>query len=340
MTLAKRLSWTLVVVVLLLQVAGCQPEAPQPTPVPPTATTAPTDTPQPTATDTATPTPTSTATDTPVPTPKLVKGTCVEVVDGDTIKVEMHGTVYAIRYIGIDCPEMDQQFGGEAADANRELVEGKTVLLERDVSDVDRYDRLLRYVYLTNGLMVNAELVRQSYAIAKKYPPDEKYVGEFYQLQREAKSAGLVIWSLTPVPTVAPTTIPTPIVTAVPPTAPPEPTQPPTAVPTAVPPTAPPSVGAIVQIIAVDKRAEYVDICNSGDQPQDLSGWVLLSERGGQACGLGGVIDAGQTLRIWAMTKDADKGGYNCGFGTNIWNNSKSDPAVLFNAAGQEVSRR
>jgi len=44
-------------------------------------------------------------------------------------------------------------------------------------------------------------------------------------------------------------------------------------------------------------------------------------------------------LRIWAMAEDAGQGGYNCGFGTNIWNNSKSDPAVRYDAVGHEVDR-
>ena len=93
-------------------------------------------------------------------------------------------------------------------------------------------------------------------------------------------------------------------------------------------------------IVAVDKRAEVVTIKNVGDAPQDLSGWVLVSERGNQRCALGGVLQPGQSLQIWALSEDADKGGYNCGFGTNIWNNSKPDPAVLLDAQGQEVSRK
>ena len=137
-----------------------------------------------------------------------------------------------------------------------------------------------------------------------------------------------------PTATLAPTAEPT----AVPPTA--EPTAvPPTAEPTAEPPTAEPAPGQVI-IINVNKQDEYVDIQNIGGQPQDLSGWTLLSEKGAQSCALGGVLQPGQVLRIWAMAQDADKGGYNCGFGSNIWNNSESDPAVLFDANGNEVSRK
>lgn len=51
-----------------------------------------------------------------------------------------------------------------------------------------------------------------------------------------------------------------------------------------------------------------VDIRNSGDQPQDLSGWVPVSEKGDQRCMLGGVLNPGETLRIWARAEDAGKG--------------------------------
>ncbi len=53
----------------------------------------------------------------------------------------------------------------------------------------------------------------------------------------------------------------------------------------------------------------------------------------------GGVIQPGETLRIWAEAKDADKGGYNCGKDGPIWNNKERDPAVLYDATGQEVDR-
>lgn len=107
-----------------------------------------------------------------------------------------------------------------------------------------------------------------------------------------------------------------------------EPTQPPE-----------PAAGQVV-IIGVNKRDEYVDIQNVGGSPQDLSGWVLVSEKGNQACSLGGTIQPNAVLRIWALSEDAGQGGFNCGFGSNIWNNSESDPAVLYNAQGVEVSRR
>ena len=110
------------------------------------------------------------------PTAPLV----LRVIDGDTIEVAIAGTSYKVRYIGIDAPELTDkrpEFCALAQDAtryNRELVEGKTIRLEKDVSETDKYGRLLRYVYVDN-ILVNAELVRQGLAWAKGYEPDTKY---------------------------------------------------------------------------------------------------------------------------------------------------------------------
>jgi len=112
-----------------------------------------------------------------------------EVVDGDTIIIEGG---YHVRYIGIDTPEVHPQveaFGLEAWQANRELVEGKAVRLERDVSETDKYGRLLRYVWV-DGTMVNAELVRRGLAEAKAYPPDTKYRSYLEQVEAEARRVG------------------------------------------------------------------------------------------------------------------------------------------------------
>ena len=95
------------------------------------------------------------------------------------------------------------------------------------------------------------------------------------------------------------------------------------------------SGGALI-IVSVNKSAEYVDIQNVGGELVFLDGWVLVSERDNQTCGLGGLIKPGDTLRIWAGSGSP---GFSCGYSGNIWNNNELDPAVLYNAQGQEVSR-
>lgn len=117
----------------------------------------------------------------------------VRVIDGDTI--EIAGGVH-VRYIGIDTPEtypVMEPFGLEAKAKNIELVEGKLVTLERDVSDTDKYGRLLRYVYV-DGLFVNGELVRLGYAEAVAYPPDTRYQWQLELLEAEAKVAKRGMW--------------------------------------------------------------------------------------------------------------------------------------------------
>ena len=101
-----------------------------------------------------------------------------------------------MRYIGIDAPEIHPEleaYGMKALQANHQLVEGKIVHLERDVSERDKYGRLLRYVYV-DDVFVNAELVRQGLAQAKAYPPNTKYQEYLEQMEAEARLAGKGIW--------------------------------------------------------------------------------------------------------------------------------------------------
>lgn len=124
----------------------------------------------------------------------------VEIVDGDTIKVELRGQVYRLRYIGMDSPERDvagstpEPYAVEATEANRRLVEGQTVTLDKDVSDTDRYGRLLRYVYVGDTL-VNVELVRLGLAWAKTYPPDTRLQAEIIAAEKQAREAHRGLWS-------------------------------------------------------------------------------------------------------------------------------------------------
>ncbi len=116
------------------------------------------------------------------------------VIDGDTIIIKGD---YRIRYIGIDTPEVypeEEAYGIEAWQANRRLVEGKEVRLERDISETDKYGRRLRYVYV-DDIFVNAELVKQGLAEAKAYPPDTKYQDYLEQLEAEAREAGRGMWA-------------------------------------------------------------------------------------------------------------------------------------------------
>ncbi len=141
----------------------------------------------------------------------------VAVTDGDTIKVDLGaGVIERLRYIGIDTPETVhpsepvEPWGPEASAANAALVAGREVLLERDVSERDRYDRLLRYVWVEQAdgwHMVNAELVALGLAEVRAYEPDTRHDAWLRQVEDEAKAAGLGMHGradTTPAPTQEP----------------------------------------------------------------------------------------------------------------------------------------
>lgn len=109
-----------------------------------------------------------------------------------------------------------------------------------------------------------------------------------------------------------------------------------TSLPTVTNPPATVASSGSVVIATVDKAIEYVDLQNAGNIPVDLSGWRLVSETGLQSCTLHGVLQPNEVLRVWAGQGDS---GLSCGYSFNIWNDNKSDPAVLYNAQGEEVSR-
>jgi micrococcal nuclease len=174
----------------------------------------------------------------------------------------------------MDTPEAGDPFYAAAKEANADLVSGKNVILVKDVSETDRFDRLLRYVNLEDGTFVNAELVSLGYAQVATFPPDVRHVSLFLTLQREAREAGRGLWGVSSTPTA--TTAPPP--TQAQPTSPPAsplPTQP--LLPTASPP--PTSTVALPQATATEELARnrdpaYPDVCiapppdlNCGDIP-------------------------------------------------------------------------
>ncbi len=113
------------------------------------------------------------------------------VIDGDTILLE-NGT--RVRYIGMDAPELAGScFSKEATDENKRLVEGKSIRLVKDISETDKYQRELRYVY-TGDVFVNDALVRQGFARATPVKPDVKFSKEFVAAQTEARENNRGLW--------------------------------------------------------------------------------------------------------------------------------------------------
>lgn len=121
----------------------------------------------------------------------------IRVIDGDTVEIEGGERV---RYVGINSPEAANSqkqaecFSQEATEKNKSLVEGKTVRLEKDATDRDKYGRLLRYVYV-GDTFVNLELVAQGFAHVRIYPMDNRYQRQLIDAQKEAKSSARGLWS-------------------------------------------------------------------------------------------------------------------------------------------------
>lgn len=146
--------------------------------------------------------------------PNIVLAKVTRVIDGDTIEVDLGGgDIKTVRYIGIDTPEtVDprttvQCFGKEASAKNKELVGNGTVGLEKDVSETDKYGRLLRYVYM-GDLFINQALVAEGYAHSSSYPPDVKYQDKLRQAEQKARSENKGLWGSCETATTIPTTKP------------------------------------------------------------------------------------------------------------------------------------
>ena len=123
--------------------------------------------------------------------PTLLEAVVIEVIDGDTIDVLIDGQKYRVRYLGIDAPYMEyprgvMHFAFDAWKVNWILVNGQTVYLEKDVSEADEEGRLLRYVWLEDGTMVNAFLAEDGLANLDIQRPDIKYYREFYRISERA----------------------------------------------------------------------------------------------------------------------------------------------------------
>lgn len=135
---------------------------------------------------------------------QLVQAKVTKVFDGDTIEVQfMDGHRAKVRYLGVDTPEtVDPNrpigcFGFPASNLNKQLVDKKTVYLEKDISDMDKYDRLLRYVYLRQNqswILVNDYLIRNGMGTVLSLPPDDRLTPRLLLAEQEARSQRRGLW--------------------------------------------------------------------------------------------------------------------------------------------------
>jgi micrococcal nuclease len=256
------------------------------------------------------------------------KGTATNIVSGDIIDVNIDGALYRVRYIGMDTPEWGDPYFEEARNYNAQLVAGQTVRLVKDVSDMDRFGRLLRYVYLPNGTFVNGELVRQGYALTETYPPDLSHSATFASLEQEAQEAGRGIWG----------------VQAATPAESPSPTEPrPTAEPTSTPKIVPGDI-EIIDIhydgsVGEDECDEYAEVTNFSRSPVSIEGWRLNAGDLRQVFVFPDFdLQPGQSCRVYTNEVHQQTCGFSFGLGHEIWDNG-GECGHLYDSAGNEVSR-
>ena len=142
------------------------------------------------------------------------KTTITRVIDGDVIQVIYGGVEKRVRLIGIDAPEsrIDRkalkdanmsehdietivEMGAKAkAYVNGLIKRGNFITIEFDIKEKDRYGRLLCYVYLSNGKMLNEEIVKAGYANIKAIPPNVKHMDRFLNAFKFAKETKRGLW--------------------------------------------------------------------------------------------------------------------------------------------------
>jgi micrococcal nuclease len=128
------------------------------------------------------------------------KVTVVSVTDGDTIRVDINGENKPVRLIGINTPELShpsepvQCYSQEAKKALENLILNKEVTLEIDISETDKYNRLLRYIWI-DEILVNEYMTQNGYAFSSSYPPDTKYQSRIKAGEDYAKANSLGLWA-------------------------------------------------------------------------------------------------------------------------------------------------
>ena len=118
-----------------------------------------------------------------------------DVVDGDTLHVVGPGGELKVRVLGINTPESGECFSDEATEALEDLVADTELVLIADQSDVDQYDRVLRYVETVDGVDVGATLVAGGYAISRRYEPDVARDALYSDLQANAQRNLVGLWA-------------------------------------------------------------------------------------------------------------------------------------------------
>ncbi|MGB9812475.1 MAG: thermonuclease family protein [Thermovenabulum sp.] len=144
---------------------------------------------------------------------KLIQTKIVKVLDGDTVNAKIGTKTVTIRLIGVNCPEIEhkslkikeQPYGKKAMEYTKKVLYGKTVYIQKDVQEKDKYGRLLGYIWLSKpkndseeeikSKMFNAQLLLNGYAQVMTVPPNVRYADYFVKYERIARENKRGLWS-------------------------------------------------------------------------------------------------------------------------------------------------
>ena len=230
----------------------------------------------------------------------------IAVVDGDTIDVIVDGQFERVRYIGVDTPELEDPYYTEASMANRILLGNGNLTLVRDVSETDRYGRMLRYVFNQQGTFINYELINNGFAHLVTFPPDVACADTFLAAQEDARNRQAGIWGL---PHFQESDSP----------------------------------AVVIEKIFYNgqnepESDEYVQIKNISPDPVQIGGWTLSAGHNQDFTFPAFELTPGQTCRVYTNEIHPESCGFSFGRDESLWSNS-GDCGHLYDPGGSLIDR-
>ncbi len=251
------------------------------------------------------------------PNSPVTQAQVTDIIDGITIEVAAAGQTYPVRYIGLRLLDYSQDAAvwTRATEKNRALVQGKTVLLYRDLVDQDDEGNRLRYV-LTDGRLINYELAAAGFANAESQPPNTRCDALLLQAETKALAGGLGLWQPTPTATRTLIPLPSPTIAA---------------------------TGEMV-ITIISKRGtiwqepeEFVEIRNDAPGPIDLQNWSLQDDQRHVFIFPHFTLGPGQYCRVYTNLYRPASCGFSYDSPSPIWDND-AECAYLKDPLGRLVS--
>lgn len=249
--------------------------------------------------------------ETPAPPDDGVTVSVQSVLDGDSLRVEMpDGSSEEVRMLGINTPERDECMGDASRETAERLIDGQDVMLSGSGDDDrDQFGRLLRYVYLADGTLVNHELLLSGAALALSNDHELELV--FRDAEDTAFEAGLGLWGIGACGEMGSTEVRILDIEYNPPGPDDE-----------------------------NVNDEWVAVSNTGSVAVDVSGWIVRDESTRHRFTFpdGTELSAGQEVVVRSGCGDANESTYYWCASDPVWSNG-GDTALLLDANGNVIDR-